>query len=292
MAEREMGNGLISIGTSIAVDALNPNNVLLPDENAASHAITRVMFNITTLIRNYFASMTKEQYQVTDANEAYQDLVQEIERVEQSVKAIPKKTELVWYWQDARLLEMEFPNVEFKTPTTDRQIEEAKRWNVLTEALYEYLSGQRVPQAVTVQTLVYENDAHVFYDIGREPKRELETVGIITHEPHHLLWESKYKKLFLVESHTGSIKSTATFYTKLATLKKGERMPFNKVSLVMFGDNVHFKPVGIKIRRELLEIAERKKWSLVTSTNGMYLGIKDLGTDLLKNAYATLCKFI
>lgn len=289
MIEREIGILGVSIGTCPPLLSLEPENLLSTREKAYSQQVVMVMFNITTLIRNYFASMNKENYDNLNLTEAFDELLSEIGVIRQYVEGIGKK--LIWYYQDSKQLKWLFPNAEYREVKTDRQILEVERTDALVNALYRELSGSDAARTLSKDTKQYSSEYGTFHEIGVAPVRSLDVAAIITHEPHQLFWQRYYPRLYLFESHTGAVKSTSDFHTKLKTLKNDVELPFNQITLTMFGDGVHFKPSSISVRREMVEIATADKWTLLTSPNGMVRTVARLGSDILKDAYGKLCTY-
>lgn len=291
MVERETGILPISIGTSPAISAFDSQTLLRPVEQVASQSVTLVMINLTTLIRNYFASMTNLDWNNVPVQDIFDELIEEVKWIGQYINGLKKKC--VFYFQDRKHIPYLFPNAQIKPEwTTPRQMMEFTITNSLLKKLYETLTDKEQPQRLSNDTTVVDGEYGTIMEVGKVPPRQIEVVGIVTHEPHHLLWYNRYQKLYLFESHTGAVKGSADFHTKLKTLKKDEVFPFNGVSLTVFGDGVHFKPCSISIRRELMDIGRSYKWSRITTAPAMSAGIKQLGSDVLKDAYAKLSKFI
>lgn len=93
-------------------------------------------------------------------------------------------------------------------------------------------------------------------------------------------------KVTLLESHTGVIKTVINFYTKFANFGKNDliRIPFCKYSLYVFGDHVLVKGLGLKAKREFLNIAEDNKWKYSTSEMSVYEKLKNTDVGIaLKN---------
>jgi hypothetical protein len=86
--------------------------------------------------------------------------------------------------------------------------------------------------------------------------------------------------LVLLESHTGKIKPRGQWYTKYLNGKDLVQIPFNEGFLQVFGDSETFRPMDIRFRRAILEIAERYKWTAVSTLEKLNYGI-----DQLKNPY-------
>lgn len=88
---------------------------------------------------------------------------------------------------------------------------------------------------------------------------------ILTHFPVDLLNRYKFKSLNLLESHTGAIKPPALYNTKLREGWGLEQIPFDKMTLQMFGDNQHFSPMPKKVRMTVFNIAVKNKWNHATT---------------------------
>lgn len=290
MIAREVGLLPLSIGTSPAIQAFDSSTLLRPMEQVISREVTMVMINLSTLIRNYFASMTGNIAENFQAQEIYDELLGEISWIKEYIEGFKKKC--VFYFQDVRHIPYLFSKAEIKENTTEKQITEWKLHEHLLKNIVETMIDKPFPDKLSNDTRLYDGEYGKLMEVGLRPPREMEVVGIVTHEPHHLLWQYRYQRLYLFESHTGAVKGPADFHTKLKTLKRDEVFPFNGLSLSIFGDGVHIKPQSLKIRRELLEVAVSAKWTRLTSPGAMLYGIKDSGSDALKDAYAKLINFI
>ena len=96
----------------------------------------------------------------------------------------------------------------------------------------------------------------------------LDNTLITTHIPYDLLNVSRISKLYLVESHTGTVKDKSKFNTKYHDI--GSKIdktifPFNETLLLILGDNVLIKPYKISYRYMLAEKAIEDKWTTFTS---------------------------
>lgn len=101
---------------------------------------------------------------------------------------------------------------------------------------------------------------------------------IMTHFAIDLLNSYNLK---LLESHTGTVKSSNLFYTRLAPFGKNDltRIPFNSFTLYIFGDNSLTRTLGIKTKKTVLEIAEANKWTY--KTNELEVKNKLLNSDII-----------
>jgi len=70
---------------------------------------------------------------------------------------------------------------------------------------------------------------------------------IITHLPLDLLSAGSFRKLVLLESHTGALKTKSEWITKLSKNENYRNIPFNILSVQVLGDrNNQFSSMGIK----------------------------------------------
>lgn len=84
---------------------------------------------------------------------------------------------------------------------------------------------------------------------------------ILTHFPVDLLNRYKFQTLALLESHTGAIKPPSVWNTKLREGLGLEQLPFDRMTMQMFGENTHFAPMPKAIRMVLFNIAVKNKWT-------------------------------
>jgi hypothetical protein len=84
---------------------------------------------------------------------------------------------------------------------------------------------------------------------------------IITHYPVDLLQRYRFSSLMLLESFTGAIKPPLMWNTKLQNGEDIQNLPFDRMTLQMFGDGVMFSPMPIKIRERVLQVALKDRWT-------------------------------
>jgi hypothetical protein len=91
----------------------------------------------------------------------------------------------------------------------------------------------------------------------------------LTHVPYDLTNYSNFEKLDLIESHTGVLKSRYEWYTKFYKLGDADLriIPFYKKMLLVFGDRVVIQPSDIKLRRLILEVAQNRRWTQLTTVD-------------------------
>ena len=99
---------------------------------------------------------------------------------------------------------------------------------------------------------------------------------ILTHYPADLLPYKDFKKLDLLESHTGKLKTYINWYSKYYPIsgKDMSILPFTKKLLFIFGDKYQIAPTPIKLRTSIYEVASNSNWSPLTTEKKINLDLK------------------
>lgn len=97
---------------------------------------------------------------------------------------------------------------------------------------------------------------------------------ITTHFTLDLL-NSNY--LTLIESHTGILKDSHTWYSKYHPVGKEDlsRLPMSDIVLYILGDHTLVRGLGITVKKELLRVAEDKNWTYRTTRDKIVSNLKD-----------------
>jgi hypothetical protein len=116
------------------------------------------------------------------------------------------------------------------------------------------------------------------------------TTLLMSHYPVDLLQRYRFMSLAHLESHTGAVKTPLMWNTKLVNGKETPYLPFDKMTLQMFGDGIAFTPMPAKIRKRVLELAVEYKWTPAT-TKDLVIHSAEAGKDpalvmLLKDLYS------
>ena len=94
---------------------------------------------------------------------------------------------------------------------------------------------------------------------------------------HDLLSDHIFKKLTLLESHTGHFKEKSQWNSKFSgDTKLLNQIPFNSCFIRIFGDDTTFRPFTIKTRNDIIEIAKKYNWSSVSTKDKIRYGIQQL----------------
>lgn len=257
LAGREMGQLPVSIGTSLALESVTG---ILPEHETDDpdiHKFDSLWVNVRTLFRNIVASIPSDQKVMLSPEDIVETIKQEMSAIEELVNKITfSKVKVHFYVTTLKSFLRTFSKSIPKYPKTERQKFHAALEKVALDYFIDNFDA-------------FEN-LRVF-DVKVEAKGGKSL--IMTHQPIDLLSRYEFKQLILLESHTGALKGPSLWSTKLTGGKNLIRIPFNKLTLQVFGDGEMFSTFPIKIKRELLRIAEEENWTVNTTTEKMRYGI-------------------
>lgn len=99
---------------------------------------------------------------------------------------------------------------------------------------------------------------------------------ILTHVPYDLLSKRLFRKLDLLESNTGKLKTPRQWNSKYYPVPNANMaiLPFNRPLLMSLGDKVLIQPWPISVRRQILEVASKRDWTPVTTTDKVMLDLR------------------
>ncbi|ELF5188676.1 hypothetical protein RBD99_004411 [Salmonella enterica] len=245
LTKRKKDNLPISVGTSLAIEALRENK-----------RYDSIWINIRTLYRNILHSIEDK-----DERELFTNPSNRKEAAAAIARVISQETGIIKNFLNGRIdavrlyclgytdLHRKFPNAKLKVPTTDIQ---KNYWGLM--------------DAVIDEVLAEDYDQVIDWDKGSELEGEHTRSVIITNHAVDLLSRTKFKELRLLESHTGVIKSKSQWYTKLSDGKMLSNIPFNRFTIQVFGDGpFQFERWGHKFRNEIIGLATEMRWTPVTT---------------------------
>jgi len=245
----------ISVGTSLAFEALIAN---------PKHQIDNLMINVDTVFRNaYQAYETKVRDRLT-VDQLYQDVIQDLGGIYEILGKIGQNRtpNMVAYYCSYAGLAKRFPLAKLWQPDTEIQRRYAALQDKVLKRLLSQLRGH-----IRLQDHTIPNGIRHTY--------------VLTHHMIDLLVPKGYGELTLLESHTAALKQPNQWNSKLTGGAKAlERIPFNALTLQVFGDNsTNFKMNAFKYKVAVHELAEKYKWTPSTNVERVKLGISSV-TDL------------
>lgn len=255
--ERAVSAFPLSIGTSLALESIfigrqdpyDPERVAPVKIEISQY--NDMLINVDTLIRNILSSVTSEVMMSLSSNDVIEILLQEMEmildifNVEGNGVVTP-----VFYIRDYDKVKKEFNKkiIKFREPKTARQLKIA---------------------ALHKDTLLNFEKPELKYNVSHVSKHLTDkTLGktiIITHYAVDLLDRSRFSDLELLESNTGDLKRRDRWYTKYYAGNSLSNIPFQRRLLSIFGDNDFITPMPIKVRQQIIDIANNHNWSSVTT---------------------------
>lgn len=258
VANRALGTISISVPTSIPLE-----EVILQHDAPSGD----LWINVRSLIRNAlnsFESHDKEQLVASILGDVIMQEMGIIQSLVRQAAETSVSRKVVFYYTTRKSLTTIFSKSIPKAPVTPKQ---------------------RFEFTLTEDTLLYvldhKKDIEEFDVLikGRDSK-----AMIITHQPIDLLSRYQFGDLVLLESHTGKLKRPHEWSSKLSG-KGSENLPFNPLTLQIFGDGETFAAYPRKLKVELLNLAASSAWNPITSKTKMQADINSMndriGADLL-----------
>ena len=256
LLERTISAFPLSIGTSLPMETLftgylppyDPNRIHPGKVDIMTYEIAYI--NIATLFRNVVSSIPSKG--LLDCN--YKDMLNVILSEVDVIASLFAN-------EGNNACKVIFYTNSYKKVTLQRRKDTTLQQMHYTAILNDVI--KYIPQMTNIE----EFDRYI-----ETPKRK----GLIfTHCPYDLLSYKNFSSLQLLESNTGLLKSRFHWYSKYA--KCGERdlsnIPFNEKMLKVFGDRVMIQPQDIKLRRLILDIAERRKWNQMSTNDKITLSL-------------------
>ena len=235
---REIGEQIpVSIPTAIPIE-----EVVMKEDGEKGD----IWINVRTLVRNCLNCLSTEEKISISPLDVAPVILEEIQILNDWVHQASHGTRrVVYYVTEKRSFSRCFPRALPKGYKTPKQVHELKLTN---EILLEVIGalGEQVK----------------IFDILL--KGEERPVLLITHQPIDLLSEYSFPSLKLLESHTGKIKSKTYWNSKLSG-KNTDVMPFNALTLQIFGDGESFAAFPRKLKLEVIKLASECEWSPITT---------------------------
>ncbi len=273
---REKGQVPISIATSLAIEGALGIYPDRPESPPPIQNAQAIWFNIRTLYRNLVNSLSAEVRDSANARDLLPHLREEMTIIENALIATNNgMTRTTFYLCDHSDFYTRFPRAKFKSPVTDRQI---VAMGVETDTLSQFLKD-RPP-----------HDFRLFKtEITAGSAREKDfTTFVVSHQPVDLLSRYAFKSFILLESHTGKLKSAGQWGTKLNSGKDFPELPFNKFTLQVFGDGVHFSPLPGPVRHAVLARAKDDHWTPITTRDKMLASVQKIEDKDIRTLLMTL----
>lgn len=243
----------MSIGTSNAIEQSDAASQIRMSDTA--------MFNILTLIRNaHDAYESKEEKEKLTADQLAEDVVADLKVLGRWMEEVrkTKPIQMVVYYPTYFSLKLRFPLGDIKEPKTALQ----KAYAALSKATAKKLYAK-------YDKLIQKTDMGMPSFKGK---------GIVlTHHVVDLVMVDAIARLTLLESYTGKLKPFTQWYTKLTGGEELYYMPFNKLTIQVFGDkSTDFYSSSQGIKDLVKKLAVDNGWTSATTMGRVRLNINSL----------------
>jgi len=251
---RKMSSIPVSIGTSMALESIfiGTHPPYDPERKIPQKIILsnyqECWFNVETLIRNISSSVERSQYLDCKPQHILEILLGEIEIIN-SIFQIEGNgiCKPVFYFCTYQSL-------------LGRNVVELRKSTTVIQKSYDLKADTVIKQLNRQSDTIFKFDSDL-----RGSHRP--SILILTHYPYDLTSHGHFRKMDLLESHTGLLKSKHQWNTKYAEFGQLSlrHLPFHREILLIFGDHHQVAPQSRKIRQMVYDISIQYKWSPFTT---------------------------
>lgn len=253
IASRTLGKFNLSIATSLAIEGLCGihDEIPTPKVPPVLH-VDELWINIRTLIRNITGSVDGDVSALSARDIGTCAFDEMLIILNECNTLRPTPLIIRPYACSYNTLSKILPYGLFKEVSTPKQIVYARLENEALEVL-DKLSKERLDKEFD------KFDVHIRF----EP---VNNACMFTHYPTDLLFAKGAKHLELLESHTGKLKGPSEWNSKLKKFAGQERMPFDFMTVQVYGDSGGLlSPQPLHIRKRLVELSVKYKWNAMTT---------------------------
>lgn len=250
----------LSIGTSLAFESIfepklpayDPARIIPQMVDISKY--NAIWINVSTLIRNIIGALPKDTAHSVSPEDVKDAIVYEMELLTEMTSAASSNNCRCKYYHSTYkgLFNDPILNkfVKFRLPTTTIQLAYD---NMLSKTIRLMEKDKELGILSINKTLV--------------PDSTDNKALIFTHMPYDLASYDNFHKLDLIESHTGKLKTRKEWYSKYYPIVGSDMsiLPFTRKLLLIMGDHVLIKPIDIRFRRLIIDIAVKRKWTPLTT---------------------------
>lgn len=259
IASRAVGALPISLPTSLAIESAIGTHPEIIVATAPVLKYPELWINIRTLFRNFMGALDKDTAQSIISPDIAEALSGEMDMINSIIgDATNGKTKVIYYYSNYQSISTHYPRAAIRMDNTPRQ----KEYTAVHNQAIELLAKAR------------GHDIFLF-DLKLKPTVPTKAL-IITNYAYDLLSHKSFNHLTLLESHTGHLKEYSQFYTKYLSGNELSQIPFREDFIQVFGDTSTFRPMDVRLRRELLAVAAKYSWSSVTTYDKLVYGINQV----------------
>lgn len=280
---RDVGSFNLSIATALAFDSLLGLNLPTPSEdNIPIKSADSLWVNIRTLFRNFIGALGDLAKDFVTEEQAANALYVEMKTIVAAVEdATASSVNVVFYCCSYKSLSRLFPHALHRELNTNNQ-----KWSYQLEE-HTVIEFKKLLDG-DLDFREYDVDINAIVGVDIDVSVSFEHIYLLSHAPVDLLSRYNFNSIRLIESHTGAIKPHYMWHTKLIGLNSVETIPFNRMTLQIFGDNAYFRPMPVKLRRFLLAASEKNKWTPTTTKDKIIADIEDEHDPVLESFISKL----
>jgi hypothetical protein len=270
IAERAVGQYPLSVATSLAIESANGIHPEIPVDSPPILKYEELWVNLKTLFRNFIGALDKVTAGSVVPEEIAANLDDEMEQISQIIaESSSGRCKVVFYVNNMTNLAIRYRYATLRKDNTPKQMEYTA---ILKKTLALMLADNKT-RPLPILT---------FDRLLSPPQEATPKILLLTHVAYDLLSAKNFRSVTLLESHTGRLKDRALWYTKYANGRDLVMLPFREDLMQVFGDNETFVPMPIKVRKEVIEIANRFHWTSVTTTDKVRLGLEFIQDPLTR----------
>lgn len=258
----------LSISTGLAFESLFPPRQSVYDPERVKPEMIDIgdyqqfWINVDTLFRNMIQSADKNAVTNTGYKEAASVLADEMDTIVSLLNNEGQgTTSPVFYVCDYKhALRNLHKAISLRKDTTAKQL----HYTNLRDKTMKYLKESRSDIKFFPGTIRTSNNINGL---------------MLTHLPIDLLANRFFGRLDLLESNTGKLKKKHQWNTKYYPVpgKNMNILPFNRMLLMVLGDKPMIQPSPSKLRNQIMDVAEKRKWTPATTKDKCHL---DLSLEL------------
>ena len=266
LSERTISAFPLSVGTSLALESLFTGSLspIDPDrkfDHVEPSIYGDMWFNLSTLFRNLVGAASKHAFTNASISEFTDAMLAEIEVIN-SVFSANGTCVPVFYVNSYPYLEKlkKGKKVVLRGMNTGNQLFYLDRHDKTIDAIERVTDSIRKFTGTITPTIRTKS-------------------LILTHIPFDLLSRNRFERLDLLESHTGVLKDRTMWGSKLYQFGTMglNHMPFNIITLIVFGDKVQISPSLGKLREQVYETSIKRHWTPLTTIDKIKM---DLSLDI------------
>lgn len=269
---REKGMFPVSIGTSLCLEYLinkHPEIVHKPANRKPVTNYKHFFINLRTVFRNLYQAVSNDHRDSIMPTDYFEPFIQELEFLLDWAKNEGEGIRVFFYAVEFRGMKALYPDAKLRNPNTQKQLRYKQVEEAVISVLFENSNYRERFDPISYRST-----------LNQAP---FENTIILTHYAVDLLSKYKFRKLDLIESHTGKIKTDKEFNSKYLNGNQLYMMPFNIGLMQVFGDKETFAPLNISIKKEVLRLADQYNWTPITSKDKIKSNINSIQNPEIKS---------